>query len=101
MTRLASLILCALLPLAAVRSAGAGVDYVRDVKPILKHHCYSCHGALKQESKLRLDTAELARKGGRGGPATTPPSATQHIRRPGTRGGRGQQHQRIHETSVA
>src|SRR5688500_20299911 len=47
----------------------AGVDYVRDVKPLLKHHCYSCHGALKQESKLRLDTAESARKGGKHGSA--------------------------------
>jgi mono/diheme cytochrome c family protein len=33
------------------------VDYARDVKPILKDRCYACHGALKQESDLRVDTA--------------------------------------------
>jgi mono/diheme cytochrome c family protein len=33
------------------------VDYTRDVKPILKDRCYACHGALKQESGLRVDTA--------------------------------------------
>ncbi|MCX7401457.1 MAG: DUF1553 domain-containing protein [Planctomycetales bacterium] len=45
------------------------VDYTRDVKPILHERCYSCHGALKQEGGLRLDTAELARKGGDNGAA--------------------------------
>ena len=47
----------------------AAVDYTRDVKPILHERCYSCHGALKQEGGLRLDTAELARKGGDNGAA--------------------------------
>jgi hypothetical protein len=45
------------------------VDYVRDVKPILHERCYSCHGALKQEAGLRLDTALLARSGGDSGAA--------------------------------
>jgi len=43
------------------------VDYVRDVKPILKERCYACHGALKQESGLRLDTGKSLRRGGDGG----------------------------------
>jgi hypothetical protein len=43
------------------------VDYVRDVKPILKERCYACHGALKQESGLRLDTGKSLRQGGDGG----------------------------------
>jgi hypothetical protein len=47
-------------------------DYVRDVKPILKERCYSCHGALKQKASLRLDTVGLMSKGGKSGPATTP-----------------------------
>src|SRR5688572_4613908 len=68
MRRLLPVLLFGILwPGAALRAAE--VDYLRDVKPILKHHCYSCHGALKQESKLRLDTAASARKGGRHGPA--------------------------------
>src|SRR5437868_4163167 len=32
------------------------VDYLRDVKPILRERCFSCHGALKQKGKLRLDS---------------------------------------------
>lgn len=44
------------------------VEYLRDVKPILMRRCHSCHGALKQESDLRLDTAALAIKGGGSGP---------------------------------
>ena len=43
------------------------VEYVRDVKPILTERCYACHGALKQESGLRLDTGEAVRRGGDGG----------------------------------
>lgn len=50
----------------------ADVDYARDVKPILHERCYSCHGALKQEGGLRLDTVELARKGGDSGAAVVP-----------------------------
>ncbi len=52
-------------------SAGklAGVDYLRDVKPLLSKRCYVCHGALKQKAGLRLDTAALMRKGGDSGPA--------------------------------
>jgi hypothetical protein len=32
------------------------VDYARDIKPALKERCYACHGALKQEAELRVDT---------------------------------------------
>ena len=44
------------------------VEYVRDVKPIFKAHCYSCHGGLKQQAGLRLDTGNLIRKGSDQGP---------------------------------
>ncbi|MDP7009855.1 MAG: DUF1549 domain-containing protein, partial [Verrucomicrobiota bacterium] len=47
-------------------------DYLREVKPLLKRRCFSCHGALKQKSKLRVDTAALMRKGGSEGPAINP-----------------------------
>ncbi len=43
------------------------VDYGRDIKPILQARCYACHGALKQESGLRLDTGLLIRKGSENG----------------------------------
>src|SRR5215207_4252265 len=40
------------------------VDFVRDVQPILKANCYSCHGEQKQLSGLRLDVKAAAQKGG-------------------------------------
>ena len=30
--------------------------YEKQIKPLLKERCYACHGALKQESGLRVDT---------------------------------------------
>jgi hypothetical protein len=48
------------------------VDYLHDIKPILHERCFSCHGALKQESGLRLDTVQLAQQGGDSGPAVIP-----------------------------
>jgi len=54
---------------ATTVAAARPVDYVRDVTPIVQERCYSCHGALKQNAKLRLDTGALVRKGGSSGPA--------------------------------
>ena len=66
--------LCWLMTASAAFAAGnAGrVDYLRQIKPILRDHCYACHGALKQEANLRLDTGGFARKGGDSGPAVVP-----------------------------
>jgi mono/diheme cytochrome c family protein len=62
---------CSALLLLLVFSASAvaadGVDYLRDVKPILAQKCFACHGALKQQSGLRLDTAAMILKGGESG----------------------------------
>lgn len=49
-------------------SAGAE-NYLARVKPVLTERCYACHGALKQEAGLRLDTVELISSGGESGPA--------------------------------
>ncbi|MEQ9411843.1 MAG: DUF1553 domain-containing protein [Fuerstiella sp.] len=49
--------------------SAAEPDYVRDIKPILKAKCYSCHGAIKQEAGLRLDTVASIRAGGDSGAA--------------------------------
>jgi hypothetical protein len=57
------------LVIACSALAAEPVDYVRDIKPILKERCYSCHGALKQNAKLRLDTVALMARGGKNGPA--------------------------------
>ena len=50
----------------------ANVDYVKQVKPVLVERCLACHGALKQEGGLRLDTVALAIQGGESGPALVP-----------------------------
>jgi len=58
---------------AALRSAHAApVDYLRDIKPLLTAKCAACHGALKQQSGLRLDAAQLLKAGGESGPIVVP-----------------------------
>lgn len=47
------------------------IDYQRDVKALFRERCYACHGALKQEAGLRLDTAGLAQRGGDSGATFT------------------------------
>ena len=70
MTR-TTLPLAVLLTLAQPLAAddGALVDYARQIKPIFKARCYSCHGALRQEGGLRLDTGASMRRGGDSGSA--------------------------------
>jgi mono/diheme cytochrome c family protein len=50
-------------------------DYEGSVKPLLKERCFPCHGALRQESDLRVDTARAMQEGGLSGPAIEPGSA--------------------------
>jgi len=67
-------LLCWLVAWIAIASAmscfakDTDVSYTRDIKPILKARCYACHGSLKQEADLRLDTGILIRQGGTNGP---------------------------------
>jgi hypothetical protein len=49
--------------------------YLREIKPIFKDRCFACHGALKQESGFRLDTASSLLKGGDSGLAVVPGDA--------------------------
>ncbi|MEX0726267.1 MAG: DUF1553 domain-containing protein [Planctomycetaceae bacterium] len=41
--------------------------YLQHIKPVLKERCFSCHGPLKQEASLRLDTVGLMQRGGDSG----------------------------------
>ncbi|MDB6004820.1 MAG: hypothetical protein JWR15_1807, partial [Prosthecobacter sp.] len=45
----------AVLILLTSSALAAPVDFIREVRPILQKHCYSCHGEKKQKSGLRLD----------------------------------------------
>ncbi len=68
------------LPVLGLAAARAGepreqVDFFEGkIRPALVTHCYSCHsaGAKKVRGGLRLDTRDLARKGGDTGPAVVP-----------------------------
>src|SRR5262245_7863626 len=53
----------------------AGVDFQRDVRPILAEHCTACHGvdAAARKSRLRLDQRATALKGGKSGVAAIVP----------------------------
>ncbi len=69
------LLLAGVAVLPSRLGAGEPVDYLRDIKPVLKERCFACHGSLKQRAKLRLDAAALIREGGRHGPAVKPGDA--------------------------
>jgi mono/diheme cytochrome c family protein len=67
---------CVIFSLMAVTSslaqAAEPVDFDKQIRPIFKERCYSCHGAKKQESGLRLDKRQEAMAGGDTGPAIVP-----------------------------
>lgn len=42
----------------------AGVDYFKDVRPLLEKRCYNCHQGTKAKGGLRLDDHQSALKGG-------------------------------------
>jgi hypothetical protein len=54
----------ALLPPAAERR----VDFVADVQPILREHCFECHAQGNEEGGLNLGIQSRALEGGEGGP---------------------------------
>jgi hypothetical protein len=54
-------------PVESQSSDTKRVQFARDVLPILAGRCYECHGAEAQESNLRLDSANGARRGGDSG----------------------------------
>jgi hypothetical protein len=49
--------------------------YATDIQPLLKKNCYSCHGAEKTESGLRLDRKADALAGGDSGKVIVPGDA--------------------------
>ncbi len=67
-----SLVLCGIVLAADADAPVKQVDYTSDVKPILKRHCATCHGALRQRGGLRLDVGTFILQGGDSGPAVTP-----------------------------
>src|SRR5687768_7085306 len=69
---------CALPPLSAEeppKPAFAPQDvefFEASVRPLLVAQCQECHGAKKQEAKLRLDSREAVLAGSENGPVVVP-----------------------------
>jgi len=53
--------------------------YLKSVKPLFQSRCYACHGALKQEANLRLDTVASMSAGGENGRAIQSGDATNSL----------------------
>lgn len=58
-----------LLPVARAEDAP---DFAKDIAPILEVSCVKCHCEAKTKGKLRMDTKELALKGGKHGKFIVP-----------------------------
>ncbi|MEE3371491.1 MAG: c-type cytochrome domain-containing protein [Planctomycetota bacterium] len=58
--------------------AGDVVSYTADIKPILRRHCFKCHGNDEQNADLNLQNYATLLKGGSAGPVVKPgrPSAS-------------------------
>lgn len=55
------------------------VDYIRDVRPILRTKCSTCHNQAEAEGGLRLDVAVEVIKGGDSGPAVVPGNSKESL----------------------
>ena len=64
-----------LMSTAGAICADERVEYERDIRPLLTHKCAACHGAMKQESGLRLDAGVLIRRGSDNGAVVLPGNA--------------------------
>src|SRR5262245_12471973 len=55
------------------------IDFKRQIEPIFARSCYQCHGEKKVMGQLRLDSPELAMKGGVSGPSIIPGDGKQSL----------------------
>ncbi|MEW5980570.1 MAG: DUF1549 domain-containing protein, partial [Acidobacteriota bacterium] len=80
---IAVLALFAMIPglgaVSGTRADSGKIDFVRDIQPIFEKSCFSCHGATVQLGGLRLDSKELALRGGQSGQVIRPGNATDSI----------------------
>ncbi|HZP47972.1 MAG TPA: ankyrin repeat domain-containing protein [Vicinamibacterales bacterium] len=61
---LLALVVAAAATAAAFSAQADRVDFARDVQPIFRQHCYSCHGATIHQNGFRLDRRGDAMRGG-------------------------------------
>ena len=68
-----SAVVALLLFAPLLRGADAPLTFEKDVRPILKQHCFQCHGEEpKPKGKLDLRTVKMMLKGGAEGPEIAP-----------------------------
>ena len=77
--RLPITVIACILSITRAVFADESVDYLRDVKPILREKCFTCHAALGQKADLRVDTAELLIRGGVSGAGLVPGDADKSL----------------------
>ena len=58
------MLLCAFTVKTSYAESELSIEYLDAIKPVLKERCFACHGALKQEANLRLDTVAAMRANG-------------------------------------
>jgi hypothetical protein len=61
----------------AAPTARRQIDFSRDVEPVLRSSCFGCHTGSKAGGQWRLDSKELAMKGGISGPVIVPGNSVQ------------------------
>jgi len=67
-------------PKAPLKKAKAdAVNYYRDIEPVLKENCVSCHQASMAAGGLRLDAPENLLQGGASGKAVVPGKADRSL----------------------
>jgi mono/diheme cytochrome c family protein len=71
-TLLTSLYFWLSLSLLAFASPPQPDFFSQHIRPLFKERCFACHGALKQEANLRVDTAASIILGGDSGPTIKP-----------------------------
>ncbi len=55
------------------------IDFLKDIQPIFAHHCVQCHGSTRQEAQFRLDSKDIALKGGELGVAIVPGKSAESL----------------------
>jgi ankyrin repeat protein len=69
----AALVFAGLLPATFTAQDAGKVDFGRDVQPILRQQCYSCHGPTQQMNGFRLDRRRDAMRGSTANPGLIRP----------------------------
>ena len=72
-------VIACILSMTSAAFADESVEYLRDVKPILREKCFACHAALGQKADLRVDTVALLIRGGVSGAGLVPGDADKSL----------------------